>query len=108
MGKSSFSINVYLTTSKLLGYIIFITGSIFAFMYKDPNIFIFSSSISAGLLGLKTWQSAALEKKKLEFPDGSGGINGSDVGSSSSTITTTTSSDITTSGNVQKPPEEIG
>lgn len=74
--KSSLIFSLYFTASKVLGYVIFIVGSIFAFINKDPNIFIFSSSIAAGLLGLKTWQSSALEKKRFEFGDNGSGGNG--------------------------------
>lgn len=75
--KNSFAISIYLTTSKILGYVIFVVGSVFAFVYKEPDIFIFSSSIAAGLLGLKTWQSAALERKRMEYGDnGYGGYGG--------------------------------
>lgn len=64
--KSSFSVNIYLTSSKFLGYAIFTVGAVFAFLYKDPNIFIFSSSIAGGLCGLKTWRTSMLDLKKTD------------------------------------------
>jgi hypothetical protein len=102
--KSYISFALYFTASKLLGYIIFMTGALFAFLNNDPNIFIFSSSIAAGLLGLKTWQSAALEKKKLEFPTTTtnGTVNNGNSNGEGAVA------EVKKNAGVQKPADEIG
>lgn len=43
------------TLSKILGYLIFIVGSIFAFYFHDSTVLISMTGIGAGLLGLKQW-----------------------------------------------------
>lgn len=48
-------INIILTASKILAYMIFIVGCIYAFMFHDSSILITAFSVSAGLQGVKTF-----------------------------------------------------
>jgi hypothetical protein len=52
MSKIKFDINV--TLSKLLGYIIVLTGIAFAVAIKDPSVFIAAAGIGGSLVGVKT------------------------------------------------------
>jgi hypothetical protein len=65
MKKFNLGIAIYLTTSKFLAYVIFAVGSVFAFINKNPEVFMFSSGIAASLHGLKTWQQSSIEKTKI-------------------------------------------
>lgn len=59
------SFNIYITTSKLAAYLILIIGTIFAFVYNNSEVIIFTFSLSAGLLGLKTW-SEGLTRRHMD------------------------------------------
>lgn len=68
MTKNKLSFNLEISASKFLAYCIFITGSVYSFLFKDPQVFMFCSGIAAGLHGLKSWSDSSLEKKKAENP----------------------------------------
>lgn len=46
--------NIKKSASKILGMLIFISGSAFAFLNKDPKVLIESFMIAAALIGTKT------------------------------------------------------
>ena len=61
-------IDIYLTFSKILALIVLAVGAYYAFTTKDTQVMIFAMSLSAGLSGLKTWQTAAIQKAQITAP----------------------------------------
>lgn len=53
--KVSFSLNVYLTTSKLAAYVILVIGTIFAFLYQDAGTLLATFSAVSAILMMKTF-----------------------------------------------------
>jgi len=64
--KNKFSISLIITSSKLLGYLILITGTIIAFVLKDAAVFISSAALSAGLHGLRSWSEGLTRRRELD------------------------------------------
>lgn len=60
-----FKINIFLTFSKIMSIIILILGTIFSFIYKNPEVIIFTLSLSSGLAGLKTWSEGLTKRKEI-------------------------------------------
>ena len=50
-------VNIVLTASKVLAYLIFVIGVVYGFVFHDPSIMITAFSISGGLMGVKTFTS---------------------------------------------------
>lgn len=66
MKSKNIHIQLYFTTSKLLGYIIFFVGALYAFLFKSTEVFIFSASLGAGLLGLKNWNDTKIRQAEIQ------------------------------------------
>jgi hypothetical protein len=66
MMKVKIDMSIYITASKFLAYMIFITGSVFSFVFNSSEVFMFCSGIAAGLHGLKSWQTSSIEKTKIK------------------------------------------
>lgn len=54
------------TLSKVLGFLIFLVGTFYAFFFKESEVMIFSFSLSAGLMGLKTWSEGLTQRKQID------------------------------------------
>ena len=50
------------TLSKILGFLIFIIGCIYAFYFQDSTVLISMTGVGAGLLGLHQWNDTQLSK----------------------------------------------
>ena len=58
--------NIYITFSKLMAIIVLIIGSIFSFYFHEPDVMIFTLSLSGGLTGLKSWSEGLTRRKELQ------------------------------------------
>lgn len=58
--------NIYITFSKMMALIVLIIGTIFSFLYKNPEAMMFSLSMAGGLTGLKTWSEGLTKRKELQ------------------------------------------
>jgi len=59
-------VNIEISLSKILAYIILILGSIYSFYTKESEVMIFAFSLSAGLMGLKSWDAGVTTRKQIE------------------------------------------
>jgi len=50
-------INIIITLSKIMAYIILIIGSTYAFIYKDATVLIATFSAAATIIAIKTYTS---------------------------------------------------
>lgn len=66
--------NFDFTLSKLLGYLIFIAGVVYAFIFHDSTVIISMTGIGAGLLGLKNWSDTQISKHNRDMEIGKGKI----------------------------------
>lgn len=60
--------NIYITFTKAISLLVLAVGSAYSFYAKDPNVMIFTLSISGGLAGLKSWNSTTIAKAQIESP----------------------------------------
>lgn len=61
-------ININITFTKAFSFIVLIVGCVFAYMYGNAEVIIFTLSLAAGLAGLKNWSDSRTEQKRIEFP----------------------------------------
>ena len=57
-------VDVLLTASKILAYIILTIGTIYSFIFHDASILITAFSCSAGLMGVKTFTAGYMANIK--------------------------------------------
>jgi len=62
-------INVDITLSKLLAYIVLIIGSVYSFIFQDATVLISTFGAASAIITLKTYTSSQERKKRMEFPE---------------------------------------
>jgi hypothetical protein len=67
--KNSFSINIYLTTSKFAAYAILIIGSIFGFIYKDGATLLATFTAVSAILMTKTYVQGKTDQATINTTD---------------------------------------
>jgi len=92
MVKNNFHISIWLTFSKTMAIVILIVGSIFAYIFGNSEVIIFTLSLSGGLAGLKSWSEGLTRRRKIDKWNGN--YNSYD--------------DYDTNSNSNKPFDEIG
>ena len=73
--KNIYNIEIDLNLGKILGYLIFICGMIYAFTFKDSTVFVSASGIAGGLLGLHRYSEYQIQKKEIDSKDGSDNVD---------------------------------
>lgn len=66
MKNIEFSLILKMTSSKILGYLILIIGTVVSFILKDSAVFISSAVLSAGLHGLRSWSEGMTLRRDME------------------------------------------
>ena len=59
--------NIELTFTKLFSFLILTIGTIFAFIYKDPQVMMFALGLASGLAGLKNYSDMRIRSRELEY-----------------------------------------
>ena len=62
-------INIEITLSKILAYVVFIIGSVYSFYFQDSAVFIASMSAASAIIAVKTYTASQERKKLIEHPD---------------------------------------
>jgi hypothetical protein len=60
-------VNIIITASKLLAFIVLAVGSVYSFIYKDPSVITVAMSMSAVLMGAKTVMNQWGATRGLEY-----------------------------------------
>lgn len=63
-----FTMLITITFTKAFAFIILATGSVFAFINKNPEVMMFALSLAAGLAGLKNWNDARIQRRHIDEP----------------------------------------
>lgn len=60
-------LNMHLTTSKVVAFLILIIGSVFSYMYQDGGTLIATFSAVSAVLMLKTYTQSRTYQKQIEY-----------------------------------------
>lgn len=73
------NINIEITLSKILAYVVLIIGTVFAYMFQDTTVLIATFSASSAIIALKTYTSSRERQKRIEHPEPPPDYDGPDV-----------------------------
>lgn len=59
-------VKIYLTFTKIMAIVILVLGTIFAFINHNPEVMIFTLSLSGGLSGLKSWSDGLTRRREID------------------------------------------
>jgi len=66
-------VNIEITLSKILAYLILIIGSIYSFVFQDATVLMSTFAAASTVIAVKTYTSSQERKKRIEFPEGEDG-----------------------------------
>lgn len=66
-------INMYMTTSKVLAFLILVIGSVYGFYFHDSSVLIATFAASSGVQALKTYTTSKTDQETIK-KENTGGI----------------------------------
>jgi len=66
-------LNLEITMSKILAYLVLIIGSIYSFIFKDPTVLISTFGAASAIIAVKTFTASKERQKELEYNEGPDG-----------------------------------
>lgn len=65
-------VNINITLSKIMAYLVLIVGTIFAYIFQDMTTLISTFAAATTLLGIKTYTASRERIKQMEYENGDG------------------------------------
>ena len=60
-------VNINITLSKILAYLVLMIGTIYSYMFNDTTVLIATFSAASAIIALKTYTESRERQKQIEF-----------------------------------------
>jgi len=60
-------VNIEITLSKILSYIVLVVGSVYSYIFQDASVLIATFSAASAIISIKTYMSSKERQKKIEY-----------------------------------------
>jgi len=62
-------VDIKITLSKILAFLVLIIGSVYSFIFNDPAVMMSSFAASSSIIAVKTYTASRTKQKKIEHPE---------------------------------------